>query len=191
MTPSKQTEKRADLKNSSLHHRLPSPPPEDCVLFPGGDDTVEKHPSMNCSLTHNVSKTRSAKTQMSTMPQNDENHVTDNPKAATGSRFKERKPYRRSTCLQHMSAVNCTAYCFEAKSLADPKMPPPAPMPPRLPTPELSDIDEGEFWSCCKSINDSESSVGSDCGEIHDEEEGLWDDMGKRSLPLRSRRLTD
>ena len=182
INPSKQTKKSDDSKKSLLHQPLPSPPPEDWVLFPG-DIIVEQHSSISHTSTRKLGKTENAKQQMSPVPYHD-HHVTEN-KAAASSRLEPRKPYRRSTCLKHLSAINCTARCFDAKPLADPRMPPAAPLPPRLSTPDLSDFEEDEFWSCCKSFNRSASNVRNDCTDTDEEGDGIWDEMGKWSHPLR------
>ena len=188
IAPSEQTKKSDDSKKLLLHQLLPSPPPEDWVLFPG-DVVVEKYSSISHASTRKLAKTGSAKQQMSPMPHHD-HHVTEN-KAAARSRLEPRKPYRRSTCLEHLSAINCTARCFDTKPLADPRMPPAAPLPPRLPTPDLSDVEEDEFWSCCKSFNRSARNVSNDCTDVDDEGDGVWDEMGKRSRLLRPQRATN
>lgn len=125
-------------------------------------------------------RTESAKMQSSLTARNDDYHVT-RLKAATAPILRHPKQYRHSKCLEHMSAVNCTTDCYRVEPFAGSMTPPAAPLPPRLPTPDLSDVDEDAFWSCCRPSESSKCS--NPCygrTDNDDDEVGIWDQMGKR-----------
>lgn len=73
--------------------------------------------------------------------------------------------------------LHCPLFRYQAAGRS--RMPPAAPLPPRLSTPDLSDFEEDEFWSCCKSFNRSASNVRNDCTDTDEEGDGIWDEMGK------------
>lgn len=154
--PQNQTKRVDHAKESSSHQPLPSPP-RDEELHDPHMAAAKKHSELEITSPCKLSRTESAKKQSSSTVRNDDDHVI-RTKAATAPRVKHRTSYRRSTCLEHMSAVNCTADCFNAEPLAEAMTPPPAPLPPRLPTPDLSDVDEDAFWSCCRSSKSSRCS---------------------------------
>ena len=159
-----------------LHQPMPSspPPPEDWILFP--DEVIaEKHSSIRPARAAKPAKLADPRRQTLPSP---ENHVTS-CKAATPMRHLSAThpaPYRPSRCLHHMSARNCTAACFDAGQRAETQVPPKAPSPPRLPTPDISEIGEDDLWSCCRSSESkgSDSSIQS----VDD----LWDKMGTTSF---------
>ena len=180
INPSKQTKKSDETKNARLHRLLPSPPPETWASCPG-NLKVEKRSSTSHASTRKLIKNASGREEVLPMPhlhKKNDRHVTKD-KAAMRSRFEPRKPYRRSMCLEHLSTSNCTANCIDTKPLADIRVPPPAPLPPRLPTPDLSDFEEDKLWSCCRSFSGSADRVSHECNDTDSEEDGIWDDMGR------------
>ena len=176
-----QTKRVDHAKEFSSHQPLPSPLPDE-ELHPPHKPAAKKCSELEIISPRKVARTESAKKQSSSTVRNDDRHMI-RTKAATSPRLKHRMPYRRSTCLEHMSAVNCTADCFNAEPLAEAMTPPPAPLPPRLPTPELSDVDEDAFWSCCRSSKSSRCNNLNDRTDDTDEDGELWNDMGKRPHP--------
>lgn len=171
------TSTKAQRSNSSrkvlLHQPMPSPPPDDWALFPQ-DIVTEK----NSNVRHAPigRHARSATACRQTLPLLD-SHVTE-PKATTPARTdvqRPRKPYQPSRCLNHMSARNCTAACIDTRPPPpmNISMPPKAPSPPRLPTPDLSDIEEDDMWSCCMVSDSNESS------ESTQSNAELWNEMGR------------
>ena len=179
---SNQKQRVEHAKVFSSHQPLPSPLPEE-EFHPPHKGAAKNRSELEIISPRKLARTESAKKQSLSTVRNDNDHVI-RAKAATAPRLKHRTPYRRSTCLEHMSAVNCTADCFNAEPLADAMTPPPAPLPPRLPTPDLSDVDEDAFWSCCRHSKSSKcSSSTSGRADITDGDGGLWNDMGKRPHP--------
>lgn len=157
-------------------HQSGSPlPPDDFVLFPQ-DVVKEKHSSVRNARPRKSKSPKSAKVPSSPMPRN---HVIE-PKAPTPSRQDASRHSGRSFCLEHMSTVNCTVDCANGKPQVQTKMPPKAPSPPRLPTPDLSDLEEDDLWSCCGS---SWSSLGKESIRCKDQANDLWDEMGASSNP--------
>ena len=90
------------------------------------------------------------------------------------------------------------------KPLAGHMTPPPVPMPPRLPTPDLSDVDEVAFWSCCSysssnkysthekrcdGYNDDDNDDYND-EDNDDENARVWNSMGERPSPPAQRSAT-
>ena len=180
---SNQTKRVDHAKEFSSHQPLLSPLPDE-EFHPPHKAAAKKNLELETISPRKLARTESAKKQSSSTLRNKDHHVIKT-KAATTPRPKHRTPYRRSTCLEHMSAVNCTADCFNAEPLADAITPPPAPLPPRLPTPDLSDVDEDAFWSCCRPSKISNFRYGRN--DAIDDDVGLWNDMGKRPHPQTHR----
>ncbi len=165
-------------KNSKkvMIHQTGSPlPPDDFVLFPQ-DVVKEKHSTVRDAKSRRLTTPKSAKRSSSPMPPY---HAIE-PKAPRPSRRDAHKSPGRIVCLDHMSTVNCTVDCGNAKPLAHLKMPPEAPSPPRLPTPDLSDVEEDDLWSCCGS---SWSSLGMESSRCNGKADSMWDEMGTSSNP--------
>ena len=179
---SNQTKRVDHAKEFASHQPLPSPLPDE-EFHPSHKAAAKKHSELEIISPRKLARTESARKQSSSTVRNDDHHVIET-KAATTPRLEHRTRYRRSTCLEHMSAVNCTADCFNAEPLADAMMPPPAPLPPRLPTPDLSDVDEDAFWSCCRPTESSRcSNFSYGRADKTDDDVGLWNDMGKQPHP--------
>ena len=169
LTPPIKTRKSKHSKKVMIHQPASSLPPDDFVLFPQ-DVVKEKHSSVRHAILRNTTAPKGATRLSSPMPLH---HVIE-PKAASPSERDARRP-SPSFCLDHMSTVNCTFDCANAKLLAHVKMPPKAPSPPRLPTPDLSELEEDDLWSCCGS---SWSSLGTESSRCTREADSMWDEMG-------------
>lgn len=174
--PSKKAKRSNSSKKVLLHQPLPLLPSDDFVLFPF-EVVTEKNSSVRHAPSGRSAKSaNSSPSRLQALPLPD-NHVIEH-KAAAPVRTdvqRLRKPYRPSKCLYHMSARNCTAACIDARSPSPPpaniKVPPKAPSPPRLPTPDLSDVEEDDVWSCCRSRASNQSS------EISLEDDDFWNEM--------------
>ena len=179
---SNQTKRVDHAKEFSSHQPLLSRLPDE-QLHAVPKAAAKNHSEPHITSPRKLAKTESAKKQPLSTVRNNSDHVI-RTKAATAPRPRRRTPYRRSTCLEHISAVNCTADCFNAEPLIDAMTPPPAPLPPRLPTPDLSDVDEDAFWSCCRPSESSRcSNFGYGRSDKSDDDVKLWNDMGKRTPP--------
>ena len=167
--------KKSKHSKKVVIHQSGSPlPPDDFVLFP--QDTVkEKHPSLRDVKARKATAANSAQRSPSPMPR-------QHRMAPLPSRRDPRKPSERPVCLTHMSTVNCTVDSINANANAKPlahlKVLPKAPSPPRLPTPDLSEVDEDDLWSCCESTL---SSLSKESSRGHRKADILWNEMGASS----------
>ena len=171
------TNKNKHSRKVTIHQSGSPLPPDDFVLFPQ-DVVKEKHSSMRHAKPRKSSAPKSAKGSSSPMPRH---HVIE-PKVHTPSQRNARNLPERSLCLSHMSTVNCTVDCAnaDAKPLAYLKTPPRAPSPPRLPTPDVSDLDEDDLWSCCGS---SWSSLSKESIRYDRTTDSTWDEMSASPNP--------
>ena len=132
-----------------LHHPSVPPPAEDWILFPK-EVIVTKH----CSV--HVTRSRKAK-PVSQM------RKSSQPMSAseeTQARFKQiisacAKPCQRDVLNTALEQSFATAEPFD-EAVGDhvEKSPKTEPLQ-RLPTPDISDIDEDSFWFCCGSSDGS------------------------------------
>ena len=156
---------RRNVKHiKKIPHRYPLTPPsfEDWVLFDQQVATDDEFHARHGSNSRQKSF-ESLTYRLSSLP---DGHVIK-PKAATLSTHPTRQNDGNFKCLEHMSSRNCTAECLKAKPMADMKRPPPAPRPPRHPTPDLSDLDVEEIFPPLD--NDKSKDSLWDCGSIDDE----------------------
>ena len=110
------------------------------------------------------------------------NHVIK-PKATSSSMRRTTKDSDRFKCLTHISSRNCTSRCFNEEPFPRGRSPPPAPRPPRLPSPELSDF-EGKLAfpdlesDCSKRCDDSLKASHSDDADLGKIRQSLTDLAG-------------
>lgn len=175
LTQSVKAKKSKHLKKVMIHQSGSPLAPDDFVLFPQ-DVVKEKHSNIKDAKSRRPTTPKSAKRTSSPMPRH---HVIE-PRAASASRQEARRPSRRPLCLEHMSTANCTVDCANANPLAQLKVPPKAPSSQGLATPDLSDLEEDDFWSCCGSSWTSLSEENSRCNRNVG---GMWDEMGASSNP--------
>ena len=169
------TKKSKQSKKIMIHQSGSLMSPDDFVLFP--EDVVkEKHSSIREARPRRSTAAKGSKGSSSPMTRQ---HLIEH-KAPTPSRRNAQIRSELPVCLIHMSTVNCTVDCAiaDAQLLAQSEIPPTAPSPPRLPTPEVSDFEEDDLWSCCDSSWSSMSKESSRCDR---KAESVWDDMGASS----------
>lgn len=153
-----------------LHHQMPMPLSDDWVLF-SQEMTTEKHSSVRRTKLRANVRSASARRQRVLSPDSPE-HETKAATAEMNVTQRLRKPYRPSTCLNHMSARNCTPACSDVRP---PPPPPKAPSPPRLPTPDLSDVEDDDLWTCCRFSESNSSNESSQTSA------DTWDEMSESS----------
>lgn len=138
-----------------LHHPLMSPPPEDWVLFP--DQVIHSKHS-----TVRDSRARPAKKRLHPAGQSSRSSSANTTEMSRAT----------STSSRNTSISSCTEEPFDERNSSSkldrsenitktisndevaeegPRNPPKVKVPQRLPTPDLSDLDENGFWSCCGS----------------------------------------
>ena len=173
LTPPVKTKKSKHSKKVMIHQSGSPLPPDDFVLFPQ-DVVKEKHSSVRHTIPRKPPVPESAKRALSSTARH---HVIES-KTCMPSQRDTRGPSARPVCLDHMSTVNCTVDCANAKPLAHGDKSPKAPSPTRLPTPDLSDLEGDDLWSCCES---SWSSLGTETNRCNGKVDSMWDEMGASS----------
>ena len=165
----KSTKKEKHPRKVMLHRPMSPPPPEDWVLFPQ-EVVAQKFSNVRHAKPRSGNRSASARPQNLPLPNS---HVIES-RAATPTRSDSShtpEPYRPSYCLHHMSARNCTPACHDVRLLPETQKLPKAPSPPRLPTPDLPDLEEDDLWSCCRSVD----SNASECYTRDDND--FWNEM--------------
>lgn len=140
------------LKKAVLHHPLTSPPLEDWVLFP--DQVIHtKHSTVRDSRARQA-KERLQPAELSrpsSVSTTETNRATSTSSRITSvSSFKEEKRHQSSSSstLDRPGNIGKSASNVAKEILRNP---PRVKVPQRLPTPDLSDVEEDDFWSCCGS----------------------------------------
>ncbi|MCJ1425598.1 hypothetical protein MMC29_003498, partial [Sticta canariensis] len=139
-------------KKAVLHHPLTSPPLEDWVLFP--DQVIHtKHSTVRDSRMRQA-KERLHPAELSRLPlvsTTETSRATSTSSRITSvSSFKEEQQHQSnsSSTLDRPSNIGKSTSNVAEESRRNP---PRVKIPQRLPTPDLSDVDEDGFWSCCGS----------------------------------------
>lgn len=144
------------LKELVLHHPLMSPPLEDWVLFP--DQVIHTKYS-----TVRDSRARQAKKHSQAAEPNPPSSVrTTETSRATSISSRNTSTNLFTEELRDQSNLSSTLdrpgnITKPARNVAEasPRNPPRVKVPQRLPTPDLSDVEEDGFWSCCGSSEGS------------------------------------
>ena len=129
---------RNHAKESLVSDRTMSSPLDDFILFP---DDMTKRNTASCR----GAQRRNMAEEAMRNPFSPKSTVAD-------AKLTEQDPSRRKRPLRHggfriVPLVDDDRDKCEECTRPASKRPPPAPSPPRLETPELSDVDEDDFWS--------------------------------------------
>ena len=166
--------KNRNSRKIMVHQPVSPSPPDDWVLYPQ-DIVTEKHSSVRHDPKSRHVRTVDSSRASPSLPKSRVMELNA-VKMADAEKSQAPKPFIPSTCLNHMSARNCTTACFEVEPLHATRAPPKAPSPPRLQTPDLSDFGEDDVWSCCKSSEASASDSGVQDGD------DFWNEMSAQAL---------
>lgn len=141
--------KRKPQKEVVLHHPTTSPPAEDWVLFPDEVITTKNSSvqSSRCRDPREHAQPRHPRRPSTRLERSEENREKD-------SRVTQDMEYLKRTLSA--SRLDYAHVSSRASERCEAKPPSLAKFPERLPTPDLSDIEEDYYWSCCGS---SESSA--------------------------------
>lgn len=149
------TKIRHSIKEVVLHHPMMSPPMEDWILFP--DEVIKcKNSSLRNPRNHTASKSSLRPDKSLECPSSSTQTASTTIKKSSSQSLIAHTSQDRSRSLQTSDQPG-----FIKKSLdtttKDIGGKPPKVKAPRLPTPDLSDVEEDEFWSCCGSAVSSRS----------------------------------
>lgn len=137
-------------QNVTVHNIMTATPTEDWTLYPD-EVVVTKHSSIkearrNSQKSHSNSKVCSVRMTRPEMP--------PTPPGSNPASSKDRSsPERSDACTRKDSQSMHGRPTSEASFLAamtDRTTRRRVSYPHRLPTPDISDVDEDEFWACCK-----------------------------------------
>lgn len=150
-----QTKTRHSIKEVVLHHHMMSPALEDWILFP--DEVVR---CKNSSVRNPQNRPKS-----SLRP--DKDHDCPSLPAQTASTTIRKSSSQcliahesqdRSRSLRTSDQLGSINKSLDtAPKDVGRRSPPKVKAPRRLPTPDLSDVEEDAFWSCCSSADSSRS----------------------------------
>ena len=143
------SKKSQSVKDIVLHHPVASLPPEDWILFPE-EVIITKHSSVRQVRSRKVKPVMHAEKPIRSMPTLDK----------TQPRLKKKSPAYTDPTWRKILATEpeqpvATADSIDEAIWNDARKPPNSRLPQRLPTPDLSDVDEDGFWSCCGSSEGS------------------------------------
>lgn len=146
------TQKANNVKSLTavvLHHPLLPPPPEDWVLFP-------EHIIHTKHSNARDSRARQAKERLQPAEPSRSSSMRTTPTTSrnTSTSFSTKEPRDQSDSPSKLDRPSNVAKSNVA--VESPRNPPSLKAPQRLQTPDLSDVEEDGFWSCCGS---SERSV--------------------------------
>lgn len=149
LIPARRLKKTRSAKDVVLHHPSAPSPAEDWILFPD-EVIVTKHCSVRVTRSRKAKPVLQMGKSSQPMPTSEE----------TQARFKQiisacAKPCQRDALNSVLKQSFATAETFD-EAVGDhvEKSPKPEPLQ-RLPTPDISDVDEDSFWSCCGSSDGS------------------------------------
>ncbi|MCJ1264396.1 hypothetical protein MMC22_004267 [Lobaria immixta] len=154
--PTQKSSNRKPLKEVVLHHPLMPTPLEDWILFP--DQIIHtKHSIVRDSRARQAkerlqpeepSRPSSAYTTVTSRATS-----TSSRNTSISSFIEEPRDQSNSPCTSDRpgDVAKSTSYVAEES----PRNPPRMKTPQRLPTPDLSDVEQDSFWSCCGSSEES------------------------------------
>ncbi|MCJ1464116.1 hypothetical protein MMC07_002729 [Pseudocyphellaria aurata] len=140
------------LKAVVLHHPLLSTPPEDWVLFP--EQIIrKKHSSVrNFRARQAKERLQPAKPSRSSPTRTTElsRSISITSRSESTSVSTE-EPRDQSDSSSKLDRPRDVAKSNSNVAIESPREPPKVKAPQRLPTPDISDVEEDGFWSCCGS----------------------------------------
>ena len=140
-------------KNFTTPCKTTSPPPiDDFVLFPD-DTTTERHPRRRRKTHHKTATcvTQYSKHDHAVAKRFQQEAKTDSPRPAR-HRVARHGGFRIEPLLDNDDENDKSHEEMKQNDVkARMNKPPPAPSPPKLDSPDLSEVDEDEFWPCQKA----------------------------------------
>lgn len=149
-----QTKARHSIKEVVVHHHMMSPAVEDWILFP--DEVVR---CKNSSVRNPQNRPKS-----SPRPDNGLDCPSVSAQTASTTIKKSSSQYliahesqEHSRSLRTSDQLGSIKKSLDTATKDVGRNPPKVKAPRRLPTPDLSDVEEDAFWSCCSSSDSSRS----------------------------------
>lgn len=138
------------------HHHVMSPQIEDWILFP---DVVTKCKNPRVRNVQNRTSPKSYLRQEKSLEgrfPSSRTTCAGTTKAASQS-LAARDPQDRGRSLRSPDQLGIIEKSLDTATKDVGSNPPMMKPPPRLPTPDLSDVDEDDFWPCCGASASSKS----------------------------------
>lgn len=144
-------------KKAVVHHPLTSPPLEDWVLFP--DQVIlTKHSTVRDFRVRQARESLQPAelSGLSLASTTETSRVTSTSSTSNSSRITSVSSIKEEQRHQSISSstLDWPGHIGKSASIVaeeSPRNPPRVKVPQRLPTPDLSDVEEDGFWSCCGS----------------------------------------
>ena len=140
-------------KNFTTLCKTTSPPPiDDFVLFPD-DATIERHPRRHRRSHQKTATcaTRYSKHDLAVAKHLSQEAKSDSPKPAR-QRVARHGGFLIEPLTDSDNEINKRDDAMKQNDVkARMNKPPPAPSPPKLDSPDLSEVDEDDFWPCQKA----------------------------------------
>ena len=150
------TKIRHSIKEVVLHHPKMSPPMEDWILFP---DEVIKCKNSSVRNPHNQTASKSSfrpDKSLEGLSSSTQTASTTTKKSSSQSLIAHASQ-DLSRSLRASDKPDSIKKSFDIATKDIGGKPPKVKAPRRLPTPDLSEVEEDDFWSCCGSAASSRS----------------------------------
>lgn len=147
---------RRSIKEVVIHYPIMSPPMEDWVLFP--DEVIKcKSSSVRNLQNHTASKSSFRPDKSRECPSSATQSASTTTMKTSSQSLIAHASQERSRSLRTSDQPGFIKKSLETATKDIGDKPPKAKAPRRLPTPDLSDVEEDDFWSCCGSAASSRS----------------------------------
>lgn len=151
-----QTKIRHSIKEVVVHHPMMSPAMEDWILFP--DEVVRcKNSSVRNPQNHKSPESSLRPDKGLECPSLGAQTASATIRKSSSQSLIAHESQDRSRSLRTSDQLGSFKKSLDTGTKDVVRNPPKAKTPRRLPTPDLSDVEEDAFWSCCSSADSSRS----------------------------------
>lgn len=152
----KPTKIRHSIKEVVVHHHMMSPAMEDWILFP--DEVIRcKNSSVRTLQNRKTPKSSLRPDKSLECPSTSKQTASTMTKESSSQSLIAHESQDRSRSLRTSDQLGVIKKSLDTATKDIGANPPKVKAPQRLPTPELSDMEEDGFWSCCGSAESSRS----------------------------------
>lgn len=149
-----QTKARHSIKKVVVHHHMMSPSLEDWILFP---DEVVRCKNSSVRNPQNRPKSSLRPDNGLDCPSFSAQTVSSTVKKSSSQYLIAHESQDHSRSLRTSDQLGSIKKPLDTATKDVGRNPPKVKAPRRLPTPDLSDVEEEAFWSCCSSADSSRS----------------------------------